>query len=106
MSLLSGVVLITRGGHNPLEPLALAVPIVSGTHVFNFQEVYDQLDSLEAVNWVTADDQLDLVLERLLDDENAQLKTAHAQSLFAQHEGATDRYLDLIDDFLERSGDE
>lgn len=98
--------LITRGGHNPLEPLALAVPIVSGTHVFNFQEVYDQLDSLEAVNWVTADDQLDLVLERLLDDENAQLKTAHAQSLFAQHEGATDRYLDLIDDFLERSEDE
>jgi len=31
------------GGHNPLEPARLGVPIVSGPHAFNFRQVYDDL---------------------------------------------------------------
>ncbi|MEW5838909.1 MAG: lipid IV(A) 3-deoxy-D-manno-octulosonic acid transferase [Pseudomonadota bacterium] len=32
--------LVERGGHNPLEPLALGLPVISGESVFNFTEIY------------------------------------------------------------------
>ena len=31
--------LIPHGGHNVLEPCALGVPVVFGTHMFNFREI-------------------------------------------------------------------
>lgn len=94
--------LITRGGHNPLEPLALAVPIVSGRHVFNFQEVYDELEQLDAVHWVTDQSSLVATLAELLNNDDAKVKTMHAQSIFAQHQGATARYLMLIEEIALR----
>lgn len=94
--------LITRGGHNPLEPLALAVPIVSGRHVFNFQEVYDELEQLDAVHWVTDQSSLVATLAELLNNDDAKVKTMHAQSIFAQHQGATARYLTLIEEIALR----
>ncbi|MEP6221516.1 lipid IV(A) 3-deoxy-D-manno-octulosonic acid transferase, partial [Marinobacter sp.] len=35
--------LIERGGHNPLEPAAWGIPVVSGPHIFNFETIYDRL---------------------------------------------------------------
>ena len=35
--------LVERGGHNPLEPAAFAVPVLSGPHVFNFSAIYEML---------------------------------------------------------------
>lgn len=37
--------LIERGGHNPLEPAAWGMPVVTGPHVFNFETIYRQLDA-------------------------------------------------------------
>ena len=31
--------LVPTGGHNPLEPAALALPVLMGPHVFNFLEI-------------------------------------------------------------------
>lgn len=31
------------GGHNPLEPIMLDSAVISGEHVFNFREIYDDL---------------------------------------------------------------
>ncbi|MBL6664363.1 MAG: 3-deoxy-D-manno-octulosonic acid transferase [Rickettsiales bacterium] len=31
------------GGHNPLEPIMLDTAVISGEHVFNFREIYDDL---------------------------------------------------------------
>ena len=31
--------LVATGGHNPLEPAALALPVIMGPHVFNFLEI-------------------------------------------------------------------
>lgn len=33
------------GGHNPLEPARLGVPVVTGPHVFNAAELYDEMFS-------------------------------------------------------------
>ena len=43
--------LVETGGHNPLEPAALAKPVVSGPHIFNFAEVFPLLEKQGAV-WV------------------------------------------------------
>ena len=44
--------LVPNGGHNPLEPLVLDRPVLSGPQVFNFREVYAELLALEAVTLV------------------------------------------------------
>ncbi|KIQ00517.1 MULTISPECIES: lipid IV(A) 3-deoxy-D-manno-octulosonic acid transferase [Pseudomonas] len=35
--------LVETGGHNPLEPAALGLPVIMGPHRFNFQEITAQL---------------------------------------------------------------
>lgn len=43
------------GGHNPLEPARLGRPIVTGPHVFNARDVYDEL--LDVVGAIEAADE-------------------------------------------------
>ena len=89
--------LIERGGHNPLEAMAFGLPIVTGRHVFNFQDVYRQLDNLQAVRWVTDTDELhDTWLGLLVETSTAQRLGAQAQQVFAQHRGATSRTLAIV----------
>ena len=41
--------LVKHGGHNPLEPLAFKLPVVSGKHTFNFPEVFTSLLEVQGV---------------------------------------------------------
>ncbi|MDD2728071.1 lipid IV(A) 3-deoxy-D-manno-octulosonic acid transferase [Malikia sp.] len=50
--------LVPNGGHNPLEPLVLGLPVLSGPQVFNFREVYAELQVLDAVTMVESADAL------------------------------------------------
>ncbi len=50
--------LVPNGGHNPLEPLVLGLPVLSGPQVFNFREVYAELQALDAVTMVDSADAL------------------------------------------------
>ena len=94
--------LIERGGHNPLEAMAFGLPIVTGRHVFNFQDVYKQLDNLQAVRWVTDTDELhDTWLGLLVETSTAQRIGAQAQQMFAKHRGATSRTLAVISAHLD-----
>lgn len=45
--------LIERGGHNPLEAMAFAKPVLAGPHVFNFQQVFSLLQRQQAYLQVT-----------------------------------------------------
>lgn len=89
--------LIERGGHNPLEAMAFGLPIVSGRHVFNFTDVYRQLDARQAVRWVADTQQLhDTWLGLLVEPGTAQHIGAQAQQIFGKHRGATQRSLALM----------
>lgn len=84
--------LIERGGHNPLEAIAFGKPLVSGRHVFNFQEVYNQLDKRQAVRWVNdADGLADTLIGLLTTTDTAARIGQDAQRIFAEHRGATQR---------------
>ncbi|TRW49680.1 3-deoxy-D-manno-octulosonic acid transferase [Aliidiomarina halalkaliphila] len=93
--------LIERGGHNPLEPMAFGVPVISGRHIFNFSEIYQQLDQRQAVRWVDDADSLYATLSGLLTTiETAQRLGAQAQQLFSQHRGATARMKSRVEQLV------
>ncbi|MCC5856478.1 MAG: lipid IV(A) 3-deoxy-D-manno-octulosonic acid transferase [Idiomarina sp.] len=97
--------LIERGGHNPLEPMAFGVPIVSGRHTFNFAEVYRQLDNRQAVRWVQDVSSLhDTWLGLLTTTDTAQRIGAQAQQVFSLHRGATARVCARIHQLVGKEG--
>ena len=63
--------LVMTGGHNPLEPAVWGVPVLSGPHVHNFVEVYDEMTAAGAANLVVDGDELVTALARWLDDPEA-----------------------------------
>ncbi|MEY5100991.1 MAG: hypothetical protein RJA36_3710 [Pseudomonadota bacterium] len=58
--------LVPNGGHNPLEPLVLGLPVLSGPQVFNFREVYAELDAMAAVTLVDSGEALGTRLAAML----------------------------------------
>ena len=59
--------LVPNGGHNPLEPLVLGLPVLSGPQVFNFREVYAELRALGAVAMIDSAEALGRQLVAALD---------------------------------------
>ena len=43
VAVMGGSLVAGIGGHNPLEPARLGVPVVTGPHVFNAAELYDEM---------------------------------------------------------------
>lgn len=84
--------LITRGGHNPLEAMCLAKPVVSGRHVFNFATVYADLQQAEAVVWVEDANSLAKEVHDLFASASRRQQLAEAGfGLYQHHGGATAR---------------
>ncbi len=95
--------LIERGGHNPLEPAALGLPVLAGPHVFNFTEVNHTLESAGALFTVENAEQLVQTSEQLLtDDQHWQQASQATQTVMAANRGAIDRQLQLAVLLLER----
>lgn len=65
--------LVERGGHNPLEAAAHAIPVLMGPHTFNFKDICAKLEQAEGL--ITVTDTLSLVKEitQLLTDEDCRL---------------------------------
>ena len=63
--------LAPTGGHNPLEAAVWGVPVLSGPHVHNFVEVYDEMTAAGAARLVADGDELATALARWLDDPAA-----------------------------------
>lgn len=58
VAVMGGSFLPGIGGHNPLEPARLCVPVVAGPHVFNAQALYDEM--YDEVCAIPAKDAVDL----------------------------------------------
>ena len=76
-------------------------PVLSGPHVFNFKDIFHQLDTEQAVLWCDSDSQLAGQLSLLLDQpELRQRLSKTGKALFEQQAGATQRTLTQLGNLL------
>ena len=96
--------LIPAGGHNPLEPAQLGVPIVMGPHYANFRAITNDLLAHHAVH-IAAKEYLAAALIELLRDRTAATAMgARAQTVLASQAGATERTVRALQDLLVKGG--
>lgn len=96
--------LVKHGGHNPLEPLAFKIPVISGKHTFNFPEVFRTLVEMQGVLEVNSTVKaLERAVEALLSSKEARLRLGHAgYEVLMENRGALSRLFDLLKPYLER----
>ncbi|SFM48757.1 3-deoxy-D-manno-octulosonic-acid transferase [Ectothiorhodospira mobilis] len=87
--------LVPVGGHNPLEPAAHGVPVITGPHVFNFEAVYADLEAAGGVLRLADAGELAGALAALLGDAAAREGlAAGAARVLKANRGAVDRLVD------------
>ena len=89
--------LVPHGGHNLVEPAALARPILTGPYLHNFQAVSDALSQPNGMLIVRSAEELEQAIRRLLQDPAQALSLGRrAYAVFQENQGATRRSADLI----------
>ncbi|MEG5265432.1 lipid IV(A) 3-deoxy-D-manno-octulosonic acid transferase [Pseudomonas sp. JDS28PS106] len=89
--------LVPNGGHNLLEPAALAKPVLSGPHLFNFLEIAAMLREAGALQEVNDAAALAAAVQRLIDrPEMANAMADAGLRVMKANQGALQRLLDLI----------
>lgn len=89
--------LIPRGGHNPLEPAAIGLPILMGSHDFNFADISQQLRDHGAMTSVADQQQLTSELQTLLEDPSlGRHMGQQARTLMAANRGTVATMMDWI----------
>ncbi|RON10645.1 3-deoxy-D-manno-octulosonic acid transferase [Pseudomonas brassicacearum] len=87
--------LVPNGGHNLLEPAALAKPVLSGPHLFNFLEIATLMRSAKALQEVDDAQGLALAVQRLFElPRDAQRMAEAGLTVMRANQGALQRLLD------------
>lgn len=93
--------LVERGGHNPLEAAAHAIPVLMGPHTFNFKDICARLT--QANGLITVADVASLskeVASLLTDEDYRNFYGRHAVEVLYQNQGALQRLLQLLEPYL------
>ncbi|MEN5046244.1 lipid IV(A) 3-deoxy-D-manno-octulosonic acid transferase [Pseudomonas koreensis] len=87
--------LVPNGGHNLLEPAALAKPVLSGSHLFNFLDIAAQLREAGALAEVDDAEGLAVEVQRLFElPRDAQRMAEAGLAVMRRNQGALQRLLD------------
>lgn len=98
--------LVDRGGHNVLEPIRSACPVVVGPHVGNVAHVVALLEPEGALTRVAdAEDLARAWGEALADPEAARRRGDLGRRALDTQRGASKRNADLVEEVLLRSGE-
>ena len=89
--------LVERGGHNPLEPAALRLPVLMGPHVFNFLEIGAMLREAGALQQVEDAQELAQAVLRLIESPQEARRMGEAgRAVMQANQGALRRLLEGI----------
>ena len=89
--------LVPVGGHNMLEPAALAVPVATGPHTFNFHEIAQRLLAAGAAQQVSNAVDLARVMLHWLQTPTARYSAGQSGLRWVEaNRGAVQRVMDLI----------
>lgn len=99
--------LVKHGGHNPLEPIAFQLPVISGVYTYNFPEIFAKLAEVKGFVEVNSDTQsLVQAVEFLLENREARKTIATAGfSVLQENQGALERHLALLAPYLEKNNE-
>ena len=87
--------LVPNGGHNLLEPAALAKPVLSGPHLFNFLDIAAKLRDAAALEEVDDAQGLAVAVQRLFElPQDAQRMAQAGLKVMQLNQGALQRLLD------------
>ena len=94
--------LVKHGGHNPLEPLAFKLPVISGKHTFNFPEVFTKLLAVYGVLEINSNAAaLSSAVEKFLGSSELRERYGNAgYEVLIENRGALRRLLDLLRPYL------
>jgi 3-deoxy-D-manno-octulosonic-acid transferase len=93
--------LVPIGGHNLLEPAALGLPLVSGPHVYNAQDISDMFIELGACHIVDGAAQLVAAVDELLaNPEAAAEQGGRGLDIVQRNRGALARLLTLLEPLI------
>ena len=93
--------LVPIGGHNLLEPAALGLPVITGPHVYNAQDIADMFLELGACHLVNNSTELaDAVGELLASPQEAAAQGGKGKDIVQQNRGSLARLLDLLDPLI------
>ena len=94
------------GGHNILEPAALAKPVLVGPHTFNFSEITQQMIDARAARRIRDSAELESALRELFSDADLRDRMGRrGRELVSAGQGALDRTLNLLSELLTREAD-
>ncbi|MFO7994653.1 MAG: lipid IV(A) 3-deoxy-D-manno-octulosonic acid transferase [Marinobacter sp.] len=89
--------LIERGGHNPLEPAAWGMPVLSGPHIVNFETIYNRLDAGKGLYITLSSDALASCVSQLVSDKAAADQVGrNALAVVNANRGALEKVVDGI----------
>jgi len=93
--------LVPTGGHNLLEPAALAKPVITGPHLFNFLEIAAMMREVGALQEVDDAEGLAVAVQRLFElPQDAQKMAQAGLKVMQANQGALQRLLDGLDKLL------
>ncbi len=93
--------LVPVGGHNLLEPAALGVAVIAGSHLHNTEDIANLLSENGALRIVSSAEQLaDELVVLLGDPARRAAMTRVALDIVQENRGAVDRLISLIDPIL------
>lgn len=96
--------LVKHGGHNPLEPIAFEMPVISGVHTFNFPEVFTKLRDMNG--FIEIESRTDLLVQavkELLDfPQKGQQIGQAGLDVLKENQGSLKRHLALLAPYIER----
>ena len=96
--------LVPVGGHNLIEPAAWGVPVLSGSHLFNFAEASRLLLAAKGMVVCDSSEQLAAEMEALLNDpERCSVMGQAAFKVAEQNRGALQRLLGVIENQIASS---
>jgi 3-deoxy-D-manno-octulosonic-acid transferase len=98
--------LVPIGGHNLLEPAALGLPLISGPHVYNAQDISDMFIDLGACRIVNDAAQLVVAVDNLLaNPDDASTQGGKGLSIVQRNRGALARLLTLLEPLIGENQD-
>ena len=99
---LVGGSLVAHGGHNPLEPLAFKLPVISGKHTFNFPEIFTKLEERQGVLMTEESPQAvaEAVAQFLESPTLSQRYGNAGYAVLNENRGALQRVMDLLKPYL------